>query len=219
MSMFTVHTIPGSPAARAVIAALVEKGAGFRVAGLVPGAHKAPAHLARNPFGKMPVLEHGPFELYETQAILRYLDRVLPSPLLTPPDPRDAARMDQIMGISDWYLFQGVSDVIGFQRIVGPQLLGSTPDEAAIEAALPGAHVVFGELSRLLGGKPFLAAQTMTLADLLVAPHIDFLAQTPEWSDLTRDRGNLQAWWARMAGRSCMMSTTWEAVSRLALAS
>lgn len=219
MSTFVVYTIPGSPAARAVIATLIEKGAEFRVAGLTPGAHKAEPHLSRNPFGKMPVLEHDHFVLYETQAILRYLDRIVPVPPLVPRDARETARMDQIMGISDWYLFQGVNDVIGFHRIVGPRLLGLKADEAAIAAAMPKAQVVFGELSRLLDRKPFLAAQTMTLADLIVAPHMDFLAQTPEWSQLTRGRDNLVEWLARMSERRCMASTTWEAVSQLALAS
>ena len=53
------------------------------------------------------MLEHNGFLLYETQAILRYLDRVLPTPALTPADPRRAARMDQVMNVTDWYLFQG----------------------------------------------------------------------------------------------------------------
>jgi len=34
------------------------------------------------------------------------LDRVLPSPAPTPTDARAAARMDQVMNINDWYLFQ-----------------------------------------------------------------------------------------------------------------
>lgn len=82
MSSFIVHTIPGSPAARAVMATLIEKGATFRVAGLTAGAHRAEPHLSRHPFGKMPLLEHADFSLYETQAILRYRDRVLPAPLM-----------------------------------------------------------------------------------------------------------------------------------------
>lgn len=213
---FVVHTIPGSPAARAVLAMLVEKGAPFRVNGLAPGAHRAPPHLSRHPFGKMPVLEHDGMTLYETQAILRHLERILPAPSLVPDDRADHARMDQIMGISDWYLFQGVSNVIAFQRIVGPRLLGLVPDEAAIATAMPQAQVVFAELSRLLGAKPFLAASRLTLADLMVAPHLDFLAQTPEWTPLTRDRSNLVDWLARMNGRRCMQSTTWEAVVSLA---
>jgi glutathione S-transferase len=216
MSSFLIHTVPGSPAARAVMVALVEKGASFQVRGLRPGEHKSEPHLSRNPFGKMPVLEHGDFVLYETQAILRYVDRVLPAPPLVPKDLREAARMDQIIGISDWYLFQGVNNVIGFHRVVGPRLLGLTADEAAILEAMPRAHTVFGELSRLLGRKPFLASDEVTLADLIVAPHMDFLSATPEWNILTRERGNLVAWLQRMNERRSMRLTTWEAVTQLA---
>ena len=218
MASFTVHTIPGSPAARAVMATLTEKGAPFRVAALAPGAHKVEPHLSRHPFGKMPVLDHDGFMLYETQAILRYLDRIIPSPHLVPEDPRQAARMDQIIGMSDWYLFQGVNNVIGFHRVVGPRILGLVPDEAAIADAMPRAHVLFAELSRLLGDKPYLACQELTLADLIVAPHMDFLAQTPEWTPLTRDRQNLIDWLTRMNHRNSLQSTTWEAVVQLAKA-
>ena len=38
MSEFTVHTIPGSPFARAVLATLEEKGASYRLAPMAPGA-------------------------------------------------------------------------------------------------------------------------------------------------------------------------------------
>ena len=219
MSSFIVHTIPGSPAARAVLATLIEKGATFRVAGLTPGAHKREPHLSRHPFGKMPVLEHDDFTLYETQAIVRYLDRIVPAPPLIPEEPRDAARMDQLMGISDWYLFQGVNNIIGFHRVVGPRLMGLVPDEAAINDAMPRAHVVFGEFARLLGDKPYLASSTVTLADLMIAPHLDFLAQTPEWGPLTGKRPHLIAWLARMNERESMRSTTWDSVVQLARAS
>lgn len=219
MTSFTVYTIPGSPAARAVIATLIEKGATFRVSGLSPRAHKVEPYLSRHPFGKMPVLEHDDFVLYETQAILRYLDRVIPSPPLTPQDPRTAARMDQIMGISDWYLFQGVNNVIGFHRVVGPRLMGLKPDEAAIAEAMPKAQVVFGEISRLLAHKAYLASQSLTLADLIVAPQLDFLAHTPEWTTLTSGRTNLTEWLANMNERKSMITTTWDAVAQLAMAS
>ena len=122
------------------------------------------------------------------------------------------------MGISDWYLFQGVSDVIGFQRIVGPRLMGLTPDETAIAAAMPKAQVVFTELARLLGGKPYLASDALTLADLMVAPHLDFLSQTPEWAALTNGRPNLAAWLMRMNERESLRATTWERVAEMARA-
>src|SRR5690242_8537366 len=132
MSEFIVHSIPGSPFGRAVMATLEEKGARYRLMPVMPGTLKSPAHLGLHPFGRIPVLEHDGFGLYETQAILRYLDRVLGEPQLTPADPRSAARMDQVLNVCDWYLFQGCGSVIGFQRVVGPKLMGLKPDEAAI---------------------------------------------------------------------------------------
>ncbi len=175
-------------------------------------------HLSRHPFGRVPVLEHDGFSLYETQAILRYLDRVLPTPALTPADTRRTARMDQVMNINDWYLFHGVGNVIIFQRVIGPQLMGLKPDEAVIEAAMPKARTVFAELARLLGEQPFFAGDALSLADLLVAPGVAFFTATPEWAELGAPHPNLVAWLARMEARPSMKATTWERVTELAKA-
>jgi glutathione S-transferase len=218
MSEFTVHTIPGSPFARAVLATLEEKGARYRLAPLAPGGTQSREHLTRHPFGRVPAFEHNGFVLYETQAILRYLDRVLPQPALTPTDPKRAARMDQVMNINDWYLFQGVGNVIIFHRVIGPQLMGLKPDEAAIEAAMPKARTVFAELARLLGEQSFFTGDAISLADLLVAPAVAFFTGTPEWAELGAPHPNLAAWLARMEARPSMQATTWERVSEMAKA-
>jgi glutathione S-transferase len=126
--------------------------------------------------------------------------------------------MDQVMNICDWYLFQGVNNVIGFQRIVAPRLMGRTPDESAIAVAMPRAHVVFSELSRLLGSNDYFAGGAVTLADLLVAPQLDFLAATPEWQPLTATAGNLVAWLQRMNARASFRATTWDRVAEMAKA-
>jgi len=215
---FVLHFIPGSPFGRSALIALEEKGAPYRLAPLAPGEHKREPYLSRHPFGRMPLLEHDGFELYETQAILRYLDRVLPEPALTPADPRAAARMDQAMNINDWYLFTGVNNIIGFQRVVGPMLLGLTPDEAVIEAALPLGRTTFRELSRLLADQPYFAGGSLSLADILIAPQLEFLAVTPEWAILAEGLPNLDAWLERMRARPSMATTTWEKVSSLAAA-
>jgi glutathione S-transferase len=218
MTEFTVHTIPGSPFARAVLATLEEKGAPYRVAPVAPGGMKSPQHLARHPFGRVPVMEHDGFRLYETQAILRYLDRILPAPALTPADPRRAARMDQVMNINDWYLFPGVGSVIVFHRVVGPRVMGLAPDEAAISAAMPKARTVFSELARLLGEQPFFAGEVFSLADLMVAPAIGFFTLTPEWTELGAPHANLVAWLSRMEARPSLTATTWERVAEMAMA-
>ncbi len=218
MGEFVIHSVPGSPFGRAVLVALEEKGARYRLAPIVPGTLRAPEHLARHPFGRIPVMDHGDFRLYETQAILRYLDRAVPSPALTPAHPQVAARMDQLLNVNDWYLFQGVANVIGFQRIVGPRLMGLKPDEAAIVAAMPKAHLVFEELARQLGDREFFAGDALSLADVLLAPQLDFLQQTPEWEPLTASASNLRAWLKRMNVRPSMAATTWERVAAMAQA-
>ena len=210
MSAFVVHTIPGSPYARAVMVALEEKQVPWQLAPMRPGESKQAAHLKRHPFGKLPAVEHDGFQLYETQAILRYIDRVFPAPPLTPAAPRHAARMDQLMNINDCYLFQGCANIIAFHRVVGPKLLGLTPDEAAIAAAMPRAETVFAELARLLGEQPYFAGETLTLADLMLGPQMAFMSATPEWQTLTGTRPNLVAWLARLNARPSFQATTWE---------
>src|SRR5262245_40977886 len=218
MSQFIVHSIPGSPYGRAVLATLVEKGVSHRLMPVAPGTFRVEPHISRHPFGRVPVLEHDGFMLYETQAIVRYVDRVSPGPALSPSDPQALARMDQAMNVCDWYLFQGCGNVIGFQRVVGPRLLGLKTDEAAIAQAMPRAHAVFAELSRLLGDNTYFTGDQLTLADLMLGPQIDFFTEMPEWAPLTADRQNLVRWLARMNERACMKQTTWERVAQMAVA-
>jgi len=218
MQEFIVHSIPGSPFGRTVLAMLEEKGASYRLSPVAPGTFRSPQHLARHPFGRVPVLEHNGFSLYETQAIQRYLDRVLPAPALTPADPRRAARMDQVMNVNDWYLFQGCGNVIGFQRVVGPKLMGLTPDLAAIEAAMPNARRVFNELGRLLGDKPYFAGDQVSLAEMMLIPQMDFMSQAPEWTELTVALPTIASWFERVISRPSFAATTWERVAAAARA-
>lgn len=218
MSEFVVHSIPGSPFGRSVLATLEEKRASYRFAPVAPGSMKTPEYLKLHPFGRVPVLAQEGFLLYETQAILRYLDRVLPQPALTPSDARRAARMDQAMNVNDWYLFNGVGNVIVWQRVVGPRVMGLAPDEEAIRAAMPRAHAVFDELARLLGAQPYFAGDQLSLADLMLGPAIEFFTIVPEWSVLGAPHANLVAWMKRMQDRPSMMATTWERVTELAKA-
>jgi glutathione S-transferase len=206
MSDIVVYGTPGSPFLRAVEVGLREKGAAYRLQPLAPTETKSEEHLKRHPFGRMPAFAHGDFALYETQAILRYLDDVFPEPPWQPADPRKAARMNQIIGINDWYFFPRAAAGIAFQRFVGPVLLGLPTDEAAIEAALPMARTCVTELERLLGDQIFLAGDQLTIADIMLAPQVDFFADTPEGSSLLAGT-KLAAWLERMNARDSMVAT------------
>jgi len=215
MSAFVVYSALGSPFGRAVLATLEEKGADYRLSPVAPGTFREQAHLSRHPFGRVPVLDHAGFVLYETQAILRYLDRVLPRPCLTPADVRAAARMDQVMNIADWYFFQGVNKVIGFQRVIAPRLYGRAADEAAIAACLPNAHAVLSQLERLLSDQPYFAGVDASLADIHMAAQMNLLAEAPEWSSLAAATPRIVDWLARMNARPSFKATTWERVEAM----
>jgi glutathione S-transferase len=206
MSEFIVYGVPGSPFMRSVCAAMEEKGEPYRIHAFGPGEMRGETHRKLHPFGRVPVIDHGDFRLYETQAILRYIDAVFPKPVLQPTDSKAAARMNQIIGINDWYLFPQVARIIVFQRIVGPVILGTTPDEAACAAAVPDAERCLHELDRLLGDQPFLAGDQLSIADLLLAPQLGYLAITPECAKIMQAT-RLKAWLGRMEARASMQAT------------
>src|SRR5262249_59767756 len=54
-----------------------------------------PDVAAIHPFGKIPVMRHGDFELCESKAIATYLDLVFPGPRVFPAEPRHAALTEQ----------------------------------------------------------------------------------------------------------------------------
>lgn len=204
---FTVYGVPGSPFVRATLLGFIEKSVPFHFIPMAPGENRTAEHLARHPFGRVPVLDHDGFGLYETQAILRYLDALYPAPPLQPTDAKSAARMNQIIGINDWYFFPQVGVPIGFQRVVKPQLLGQPADEAIVEAALPRAEISLRELSRLLGGGAYFAGEALSIADLVLAPQFGILMQAKEMPGLMAPHANLKDWLGRMNARPSMQQT------------
>jgi glutathione S-transferase len=204
-----VYGIPGSPYVRAALLALEEKGAEYEFSAMAPGALKQEPHLSRHPFGRIPAFEHDGWMLYETQAIMRYVDAIVPGPRLQPEEPRAAARMNQLMGVTDWYVMPQVSAPITRNRVVAPRFNRPT-DESAIVAGLPNARHCIGEISRLLDGHPWLAGEALSLADLLMAAHLSMFALAPEGTAILRDHENLRDWLARIESRPSMKATTWD---------
>lgn len=174
MGSMIVHGVPGSPYVRAALLALEEKRAEYELAAMAPGTLKQQPHLSRHPFGRIPAFEHDGWMLYETRAIMRYVDAVVPGPQLQPEEPRAAARMDQLMNIADWYLMPQVSATITFNRVVAPRF-NRPVDEEKIVQSIPNARTCIGEISRLLDGHTWMTGDEISLADLLLAAHLSML--------------------------------------------
>jgi glutathione S-transferase len=209
MSAMIVHGIPGSPYVRAALLALEEKGAEYKLAAMQFGTLKQQPHLSRHPFGRIPAFEHDGWMLYETQAIMRYVDAVVPGPPLQPEEPRAAARMNQLMGITDWYVMRQVSMPITRNRVVAPRV-NRPVDEEELMQAIPNARICIAEIGRLLDGHSWMAEDAISLADLLLAPHLSMFALAPEGAAILREHENLRGWLARIEARPSMQATTWD---------
>lgn len=186
--------------------ALAEKGVAHELVDVPFGAHREQPHLSRHPFGKVPAFEHDGFLLYETQAILRYIDEGFPVAPLQPTDLHQFARMNQIIGIVDAYAWRAVAAGIVFNRILAPKL-GLPVDEEAVRKALPQARLCLSEIARLQGEQPFLAGERISLADLMVVPLLYYLARVPEGEAPLADHPTLRAWMRRIEDRPSFQVT------------
>lgn len=213
MSTIVIHGIPGSPYVRMPLLACEEKGVPYRLAAMEFGKTRTPEHLACQPFGRIPYMEHDGFWLYEAQAMIRYIDQISDGPSLTPADPKAQARMNQVMNIVDWYVMPSISSGIGFNRIVKP-IFDIPVDEAAVAAAIPQAKVCVAALEDLLADKPYFAGDRVSLADLMAVSHLDLLPHSPEGGAIMAG-SPLLAWLDRMAARPSVAKTTMQKMMNL----
>ncbi len=68
---------------------------------MLGGACAEPEYLARQPFAKVPAFEHDGFRIYETSAIMRYVDEAFDGPALQPADAKGRAIMEQAISVID----------------------------------------------------------------------------------------------------------------------
>jgi glutathione S-transferase len=187
--------------------ALAEKGVAYERAEVNPFAADLPtAYLELHPFGRVPVLVHDGFTLYETAAITRYIDRTFSGPPLQPADPRALARMDQIIGVIDAYAYWPLVRQVFAHRVIRPRL-GEPANEAEIAKGLAVAPKVLGALEKLASGEAFLVGPGLSLADLHLGAMIAYFVQAPEGAAMLALYPRLAAWWSSVAARPSFAAT------------
>jgi hypothetical protein len=116
--------------------ALAEKGLTYEQVEIDPFATDVPIeYLTLHPFKRVPVLVDGDFVLYETEAITRYIDEAFHGPTLQPAEPRQRARMAQIISIIDSYGYVPMVRQVAGGRVFA-RFRGRKPDEALIRTGL-----------------------------------------------------------------------------------
>lgn len=204
MSRVTLYGFPVSTFVNVARLVLAEKGVPYAFCDLEAEMGKA-RHLALHPFNRVPILEHDGFRVYETAAIIAYVDEAFDGPPLTPSDPARRARMNQWISALSSYYYPYIAYHLGHERIVYPAL-GIAADEKVVAAALPRIKVALDVMEEALGQGDYLVGDAVTLADFAHAPCMTTLSLTPEGHDMLAGRPRVTAWRARMQARASLQA-------------
>ena len=129
-----------------------------------------PEHLTLHPFNRVPVFKHGDFSVYETSAIIAYIDDAFDGPRLTPSDVYARARMNQWISAVNSYYYPYMIYHVTHERLVFPEL-GIASDEKVVDHALPKVELGLGVVERELAhGEGYLLGSELTLADFYLLP-------------------------------------------------
>lgn len=185
---------------------LAEKGVAYRHREIDPFGPLPEGYLDLHPFGRVPVLEHDGFTIYETQAITRYVDMAFEGPALQPGGPRARARMAQVIAMVDAYAYWPLVRQVYSHRVFRPAE-GAAHDEAQVALGLAAAGPVLAALERVAAEGLVLDGVGLTLADLHLAPMIAAFATVPEGAAALARHPALSLWWTAMAARDSLRTT------------
>ena len=197
MSNMTLWGFDGSTYVRTVKMLLAEKAVtDFKQVpiNVLAGDPKTAEHMARHPFGKVPVLDHDGLRILETSAIVRYLNDVLPGKSLVPATPKDRARMDMMISVIDSYGYGALVGGVAAYHLF-PDFVGGKND-AMRKAGLENGRRVVDLAMKTKGDSDFLAG-ALSLADLYLAPIVFYVSLTPD-ADSVFNVDGFADWWTKI---------------------
>jgi glutathione S-transferase len=174
---------------------------------LKPSPPHAPEVAAIHPFGKIPVMRHGDFELCESKAIATYLDLSFPGPRLLPTEPRHAALTEQWVSLVNTRIDATLIRTYLFAYVF-PKTEDGKPDRKVIDAVAPALADEIGLLDRAVAKGGYLAGGSFTYADINVMPILYYVRNFPEGAAGMATGKSLSAYYDRLAARPSFQNTT-----------
>lgn len=139
---------------------VLEKGLEYEQVRIAPSQEEE--FLKISPMGKIPVLEMDGKFIFESGAILEFLDTIFPqTPKLIPEDPWKAARVREISTIIETYLDIPARRIYLPTAKVSPEI---------VEEVHPILVKGIKALQRVVRFSPYIAGEIFTMADCPVLP-------------------------------------------------
>lgn len=177
---------------------LLSKEVEHRTIEVNPFAELSEAYSMLHPFGRVPVLTHGAFELFETGAITRYVDRAFNGPPLQPERAAALARMDQVIAVIDAYAYWPMVRQVSSHAFFRP-FFGEPSSREEVDLGLEASRKVLSFLDRIAGEGEVLTGRDITLADCHLAPMIDYFVRAEEGKEALSPHLALQGWWEQVS--------------------
>lgn len=160
----------------------------------------APELRCVHPFGKMPVLRHGEFELCESKAIATYLDTNFSGPRLIPTDARLAALTEQWVSLVNTVMDATLVRTY-LLAYAAPGTADGEPDQTRIDAVTPAVQAQLEILETAVGKTGYLVGDQFTLADLNLMPILYYMRLLPAGAAALGPDSQLGRYYARHAAR------------------
>jgi len=196
-----LYDLPASPNARRVRIFIAEKGLEIptEVVDMVKYENHTPEYLAKNPLGKMPLLELDDGTcIAESAAICRYLEEIYPEPPLFGITPEERAivemwhrRVELNLQIPLIAVFVNTHELWADRRT-------QVPDWA--EVCRADALKLLELLETELADHDFIAGDSYTIADITAQSAL-VLGKAVAGVRIAEDQPNLSAWWQRVTSR------------------
>lgn len=171
-----------------------------------PAAPHTPAVDAVHPFGRIPALRDGEIEVFETSAILRYVEECFEGPSLLPGSIRERVACEQWVSAANGYLYDPIIRRCVLQHLF-PTGADGKIDRGTIDAALAEIPALLAALDRAYGGRDYLVGAAPCLADYFVAPMLAWLDTVPEGPALLRAVPSVRRAMRAMAARESFRTT------------
>ena len=186
--------------------ALLSKSVEHETIEVNPFAELSEAYLMLHPFGRVPVLIHGSFELFETSAITRYVDRAFNGPPLQPERADALARMDQVIAVIDAYAYWPMVRQVSSHAFFRP-FVGEPSSREEVDLGLEASRKVLSFLDRVAGEGEVLTGRDITLADCHLAPMMDYFVRAEEGKEALSPHLALQRWWDQVSILGVLQAT------------
>jgi len=167
----------------------------FKNLDLKKGEQKAQEYLEKHPFGKVPFVEYGSHNIFESRSILRYVSKMNRDEDNETSDLYDDVNVDVWLEVESQYYNPLVSKIV-YERM----WKDGTPDEKIINDAIKELEKVLDVYEGQLSKNEYISGSSFSIADISNIPYTYYMLKCG-YKELYKSRPHVYNWLKKMMRR------------------